>query len=281
MTLRELYNRLVAAAQPIYGDGEAQQIARMIIEEREGLLWQMIISDPQTECEIADIEQIEREIRESRPVQYIVGEAEFCDFRLTVREGVLIPRPESEELIRWIVSEHEAKQRVIDVGTGSGALAIALSRALAPSQVVAVDISDAAIAIATENAKRLAPTVTFLKGDALAGVEHAVTTDDKFDIIVSNPPYIPQSEVALMRDNVVKHEPHLALFVPDNDPLIFYRAIAQSAQILLRSGGKLYFEIHENFAIETSHMLQDMGYMDVRIKADINDKARMICAQKE
>ncbi len=281
MRRRELYNRLIASAEPIYGTNEARQIARMIMEEREGISWQMLASDPEAECEVSDIdlEQLEREISENRPVQYIIGEAEFCDFRLTVREGVLIPRPESEELIRCVVSEQGSGRRILDVGTGSGALAIALSRALSPSEVTAIDISDEAIAIASKNILLLSPTVQILKGDALAGVERVV--DGEFDVIISNPPYIPQSEIAIMRDNVTKHEPHLALFVPDHDPLIFYRAIAKSAQKLLRSGGKLYFEIHENFAEETARMLREMSYADVRIRLDINDKARMICAQKE
>ncbi len=283
MTLRELYNRLTAAAKPIYGEAEAQQIARMIMEEREGFSWQKLVSDPQSECEVSDIDKIEREIGESRPVQYIIGEAEFCDFRLVVREGVLIPRPESEELIRWIVSEHltDRQLRIMDVGTGSGALAISLSRTFANSRVLAVDLSDEALAIARENVERLAPSVELLKGDALVGVECSLAEGKEFDIVVSNPPYIPQSELSQMRDNVVKHEPHLALFVPDDDPLIFYRAIAKSAIKLLKKGGKLYFEIHEIFAQETMVMLREMGYVDVRLRLDINDKARMICAQRE
>ncbi len=283
MTIRELYNRLWSAAKPIYGEAEAMQIARMIMEEREGIEWHKVASDPQAECEMSDLDVVEREIGESRPVQYIIGEAEFCDFRLVVGEGVLIPRPESEELIRWIVSEHltDRSLRVMDVGTGSGALAIALSRALGSSRVVAIDVSQEARAIARDNIERLAPSVELLEGDALAGVEHSVADGEEFDIIVSNPPYIPQNEMSQMRDNVVKHEPHIALFVPDDDPLLFYRTIAQSAKKLLRGGGKLYFEIHEAFAHETMAMLSEMGYAEVRLRLDIIDKARMVCAQRE
>ncbi len=275
----ELYNTLKRAAERIYNKNEAMQIARMIMDERYGVSWHTIASDPQAECKAEDVEQVIREIESSRPVQYIIGEAEFCDFRLTVREGVLIPRPESEELIRWIVSEHTPERRILDIGCGSGALSIALNRALTPSQVVAVDISEEAVTIARANCDKLSPSVEIVLGDALMGVESIV--EGEFDIILSNPPYIPQSEIEIMQDNVVCHEPHLALFVADDDPLIFYSAIGRSAQKLLRHGGKLYFEIHERFAEEVSQLLSELGYIDIRVRLDINDKARMICAQKE
>lgn len=203
--------------------------------------------------------------------------------RFTVREGVLIPRPESEELIRWI-TEDESNERgeILDIGTGSGALAIALSRSLPHHQTTAIEISDKAIEIARENIERLSPNrVTIIKGDALRGVENFTPEGKRYDVIVSNPPYIPQNEEAEMRINVTRYEPHLALFVPDDDPLLFYRTIARSAKQLLKKEGKLYFEIHENFATQTKEMLRGEGYKKVEIRLDINDKARMICAQRE
>ncbi len=281
MTRRELYTNMCRLAKPIYGDCEASQIARMIAEELLGWSRMDMLLSPNEECgvETAAAERILREIEAGRPVQYIIGEADFCDLRFIVREGVLIPRPESEELIRWIVSEASGDEQILDVGTGSGALAIALKTALPDSSVTALDISSEARAIATENRDRLAPEVEIIAGDALRGVEHY--TDREYDIIVSNPPYIPRSEEQDMRINVTKYEPHLALFVEDDDPLIFYREIARSAQKLLSARGHLYYEIHENFALETKAMLHREGYAKVEIRDDINDKARMICAQRE
>ncbi len=279
MNRRELANHLASLAEPIYGINESRQIARMILEEVAGISTTQLIADPNAECKIDDLERIEREISAGRPIQYIIGEADFCDMRIGVREGVLIPRPESEELINWIVSEAEGEERILDIGTGSGALAIALSVALPGAEVTGIDISHEALEIAGENGKKLAPKVKFSKGDALSGVENFV--DGEFDIIVSNPPYIPQREVAEMRKNVVEYEPHLALFVPDNDPLLFYREIAKSAMKILKKEGVLYYEIHENFASETAQMLYNEGFKDIEIRNDINEKARMICAKRE
>ncbi len=300
MRRRELLDHISALATPIYGRGEAIQIALMILEEMCGVSRTDLIIDPQKEAPLRDAERIFREVAEGRPIQYIIGEADFCKLRIGVREGVLIPRPESEELIRWIANESEEGARVLDIGTGSGALAIALSKSIKSSKVTALDISDEAIEIATENINRLAPSVKITKGDALQGVENFVSGE--FDVIVSNPPYIPQSEEVEMRINVTKYEPHLALFVPDNDPLIFYRSIARSAQQLLNKadngekegegdksekrekggkGGKLYFEIHERLLQETIDMLRAEGFANVKFRLDINDKPRMICAQRE
>lgn len=281
MTRRELYKEMRRLAEPIYGAREATQIARIIAEERLGWSRMDLILSPEEGCGISDeqAQQILDQIAEARPVQYIVGEAEFCDFRVVVREGALIPRPESEELVRWIVSDNkQSSGRILDIGTGSGALAIALARSLPRYEVEALDLSQEALSIARENGLRLAPRVEFVRGDVLQGVENYL--DGYYDIIVSNPPYIPQGEESQMRINVTKYEPHMALFVPDDDPLLFYRAIARSAQGLLTSGGSLYFEIHEGYAIETREMLRSEGYSSVEIRQDINDKARMICAQR-
>ncbi len=292
MTQGELYKYLRRHTEPIYGELEATQIVNMIFEELWGVSRMKMLLDREEISPISTerAEEIAQEIATGRPVQYIIGEAEFCDMRFVVREGVLIPRPESEELIRWIVDENIDKRgcSVLDVGTGSGALAISLSLKLSDSEVAAVDISRDALSIAQENIDRLSAKVKLIEGDALRGVENYIEgevgkefdTFEMFDIIVSNPPYIPRSEESQMRINVTQHEPHLALFVPDEDPLIFYRAIARSAQKLLREEGVLYFEIHENFAIETREMLHNEGYTHVEIRRDINEKERMICARR-
>lgn len=268
-------------AKPIYGDREASQIARMISEELLGWSRMEMLLSQDEECGVSEesAERILREIGSGRPVQYIIGESDFCDMRFKVREGVLIPRPESEELVRWIVSDSVGGcGSILDIGTGSGALAIALSRQLPNYAVTALDVSREAIGVAQENCARLSPRVEIIEGDALRGVE--LYTSQSYDIILSNPPYIPRSEEVDMRINVTGYEPHLALFVPDDDPLIFYRQIARSAQKLLSSGGRLYYEIHENFADATKLMLENEGFARVEIRLDINDKARMICAQR-
>ncbi len=283
MTRRELVDYLSSVGEPIYGAREAAQIARMVLDEVCGVSFTQLVADPDKECVLEELDSIVKDISSGRPIQYIIGEADFCSMRLNVREGVLIPRPESEELIQWIVSEAKGDERILDkrildIGTGSGALAIALSCALSNSDVTALDLSREALEIARENGAKYAPRVKFLEGDALLGVEKFV--EGEFDIILSNPPYIPQREMDDMRQNVVDFEPHLALFVPDDDPLLFYRRIARSAKELLREGGKLYYEIHENFAQETARMVESEGFVDVQIRHDINDKARMICASR-
>lgn len=278
MTRRELASRLATIAEPIYGANEAKQIARMILEEMAGVSFTELVTAPDAECEIVEMARVESELAAGRPVQYIIGEADFCGLRFMVREGVLIPRPESEELVDWVVSEASSRARVLDIGTGSGVLAIALNVQLVDSEVIALDVSQDALEIARANGTKLAPEVKFLEGDALRGVENFV--DGEFDIIISNPPYIPQCEEQDMRKNVVDFEPHLALFVPDNDPLLFYREIARSAKKLLREGGKLYYEIHENFASETAQMLRTEGLTEVEVRNDINEKPRMICAKR-
>ncbi len=306
MTVGELYRALRDAAIAIYGEREAQQMARIMLDEIWGVDKVQLLTksaEPlNNQCQRRDgilnqvqddsggdvsIEEIIEDIKSARPMQYIIGECDFCDFRLKVREGCLIPRPESEELIRWVMEESGQSDhigtKILDVGTGSGALAIALQRVLKNCSVTALDISDDALSIATQNIANLAPNITLIKGDALAGVENYLDLDDdgvKFDIIVSNPPYIPRREIVDMRANVVDHEPHIALFVPDNDPLIFYRRIAQSALKILKDNGTLYFEVHENLARDTAQMLHDVGYAQTEIRRDINDKERMVCGRR-
>lgn len=274
----EIFNLLTASAEALYPPREAEQIARIIMSDVASVSTTQLILDPNAECNIEHLDLIIEDIKRGRPVQYITGRAEFCSLDFVVREGVLIPRPETEELVMRIVEEAEEAPRILDIGCGSGAIAISLAKLIPDSHVVGLDISKEALAISRENCKNLNASVNFIEGDALEGVENY--TEGEYDIIVSNPPYIPISEAESMRCNVVDYEPEIALFVEDENPLIFYRAIARSAQKLLRSEGLLYFEIHENFAHETVEMLREMGYIAVTIIYDINDKARMICAEK-
>ncbi|MFR9502999.1 MAG: peptide chain release factor N(5)-glutamine methyltransferase [Rikenellaceae bacterium] len=275
----ELYNLLSSTAEPLYGTREAEQIARMILAELAGVSMTHLILEPSKECAIENLDTIVEQLAAGRPVQYIIGEAEFCSFRFVVREGALIPRPETEELVFRIIEECEAKPRILDVGCGSGAISISLAKSIPDAEVWGVDISKEALALSRENNFRLQADVNFIEGDALNGVEHYV--DGLFDIVVSNPPYIPYSELDDMRTNVTEYEPHIALFVEDDNPLIFYRAIARSAQKLLRSEGLLYFEIHEALWSDVVEMLREMGYIGVTMLRDINDKPRIVCAEKQ
>ena len=274
-TRREIFNTLCRAAQ-CYGEQEARQIAEMIVE-KYGVSRNKLIVEPNEELHIPDLEHIISELEAWRPVQYILGSAEFMAMSLKVGEGVLVPRPETEELIEWIASESAPKAKILDVGTGSGCIAIALSRAVTESEVWAMDISREALTIARNNAERYAPAVQFVEGDALC--DFATLFDKKFDIIVSNPPYIPLSDKASMRPNVVEYEPHIALFVADDDPLLFYRSIAHTARRMLNDGGRLYFEIYELFAEDMCRMLREEGYENITVREDFRGKPRMICAK--
>lgn len=275
-TRREIFNRLYQAAQPLYGDAEARQIAEMLIIAKGKISRNDLIIDPHKELIIEELDNIIEELRSWQPVQYIIGYADFYDMELEVGKGVLIPRPETEELVEWIASESKSNTSILDVGTGSGCIAIALHRAIKESRVCAIDISSKALDIARRNGNKYAPEVQFVEGDALGEFDKLFGA--KFDVVVSNPPYIPESDMELMRANVTKYEPETALFVPDSDPLLFYRAIAQTSKRLLKYEGKLYFEIYESLAKEMIVMLETEGYSDIILREDFRGKPRMICA---
>jgi release factor glutamine methyltransferase len=214
----------------------------------------------------------------NEPIQYIFGSARFYGNSLKVTHATLIPRPETEELVALIDKENrETDLRVLDVGTGSGCIAITLARVLRFPIVDAIDISEDALAVAQENAQSLRVNVNFKKGDALA-MEMPKTPI--YDIIVSNPPYIADKEREDMSQNVLQYEPHTALFVPDNDPLRFYRAIGDYGTKALKGGGRLYFEINPLYVEEMRAMLDAMGYKEIRVVRDLPGKERMMVAVK-
>ena len=277
-TRREIFLSLVAVASECYPEVEARQIAEMILLAKGNISRNDLLIEPNVELEIPDLDVIMDELRSWRPVQYIVGKADFADMELTVREGVLIPRPETEELVDWVARDAQAGAHILDVCTGSGCIAIALKRMVKSSEVWAMDISTEALAIARENGAEYAPEVHFVEGDALADFS-AHFEGVTFDAIVSNPPYIPDSDRALMRPNVLEHEPDLALFVEDSDPLVFYRAIAQTGRKVLKADGRLYFEIYESLVEEMVAMLEREGYTDIVVREDFREKPRMICAR--
>lgn len=276
-TRREILTELCRVAGELYGEAEGRQIAEMILLSRGNFSRNSLIVEPNLPLEISDLEQIKQDIASWRPVQYILGYADFCGMQLEVNPAVLIPRPETEELVEWVGSESAEGARILDVGTGSGAIAISLARSLKGSRVWALDISAEALSVARRNGQLYAPNVEFVQGDALADFSGVVA--ESLDVVVSNPPYIPLSDKVLMRPNVVEYEPQLALFVSDDDPLIFYRSIARTARKMLREGGKLYYEIYEALADEMELMLRSEGYKSIRLREDFRGKPRMICAE--
>lgn len=275
-TRREIFRALTEAGAELYGEAEARQIAEMVLESR-GVSRNMLLVDPNEVLQFPDLDSVINDIRAWRPVQYTIGTAEFAGMDFEVSDAVLIPRPETEELVDWIASEVGDSASILDVGTGSGCIAIALSRAVSGSSVWALDISAEALAVARRNGAKYAPDLRFVEGDALS--DFSALFAEKFDVVVSNPPYIPDSDSRLMRRNVTDYEPHTALFVPDNDPLLFYRSIARTAQRMLKAEGKLYFEIYESLADDMQRMLRAEGYEEIVVREDFRGKPRMICAR--
>lgn len=274
MTYSEIWHRIATS----YDDGEARAIARILIEELFGLSYTDIVCDATDELSADDTLRLDtavRRIEQGEPLQHVLGYADFCGNRFGVNASVLIPRPETE----WLVDEGErlmnasaapcpdtpsATKRILDIGTGSGCIAISLKLRLSEAYVEAWDISEEALRTAESNAKALEAEVAFCKRDALRAEESAAP----WDLIVSNPPYICDSERDAMDDNVLLHEPHTALFVPDDDPLRFYRAIARYALRSLSDGGSLLFECNTRYAEATGEMMREMGFENVTVNDD-------------
>lgn len=276
MTVRESIRTIEQAVLPLYDADEATAIARLVVSRKCGYTFSQLVLHYDDECQIENFDNIVNQLAAARPVQYVLGVAEFCDLEFEVCEGVLIPRPETEELVSKVVADSRANMRILDVGTGSGAIAVSVAKMSAGTEVVAVDISDVALTIASRNAAKCGVKVEFCKADALGDMTHL----GQFDIIVSNPPYIPQSDIARMNKNVVDFEPHTALFVADNDALCFYRSIAQNGLAMLKSGGGLYFEIYEEYGQAVKDMLESMGYSDVQVVKDVFGKDRMVWSRR-
>ena len=294
------YNELWHQLAQIYDEGEAKAIARIAYEVRFGLTLSDLCLGKDTQLsgdDQTELEEIAKRLMQGEPLQYVLGQTDFCGRTFLVNEHVLIPRPETEELCRWIVSEERGKRdsqrhallcreeekdySVLDVGTGSGCIAITLAAEIPEAEVTAWDISAEALAVARENAKRTDVHVSFEQVDTLHLTSDIIfQTSGAFDLIVSNPPYICNKERVTMEANVLEHEPHTALFVPDDDPLLFYRAIAQYGRTALKDGGWLYYEINPLYAQEMCDMLSALSYYDIEIKEDAYGKRRMMRACK-
>lgn len=277
-TRRQITDRITIALTPLYGEREARSIAQLAAAELGEVTVSALLTDPAAPLEIDGLDAIIQRLAAGEPVQYLLGHAEFYGRDFAVRQGVLIPRPETEELAAWVIEAEAQAATILDVGTGSGCIAATLAVELPNAAVFAADISDAALAVAAENFRTLDARVDLRKADALNDL--AEVFPEPFDVIVSNPPYVPQSDQAGMHLNVRDYEPHLALFVPDDDQLLFYRAIARAGQRMLKPEGRLYFEIYHASADAMRTMLREEGYADTVIREDLFGKPRMSCSRK-
>lgn len=279
-----MFRTLRTRLATVYPDGEAQAIVFLVLEKLFGLSRTDVLMgglERLTAEQTAELEQVMLRLERGEPVQYVLGVADFDGMTLGVAPGVLIPRPETEELVEWIAEDFKSAKRlrILDIGTGSGCIALSLARRFTDASVTAWDISDDALRIASANAERLGLDVEFKKRDALC-TEVPEADVANYDIIVSNPPYICEKERVDMDNNVLQHEPATALFVPDNDPLLFYRAISDLAQKMLRSGGCLYFEINREYGKETAGMMSAMGFDSVELRKDFMENDRMVKGAK-
>lgn len=276
--MKTIANRIKKGLVDIYTAGEVSALTRIIATELLGVsqmafyLQDNITLTAEQEAQLDNA--IER-LKKQEPIQYILGHCDFCNLRFKVTPDTLIPRPETSELVEWIAEEQKGiKVNILDIGTGSGCIAISLSCKLPRCNIAAWDISSGALAVAEENNRSNGSEVTFSQVDILAYQPQC----EMFDIIVSNPPYIKENERKSMEANVLDWEPHTALFVPDNDPLLFYRAIAEKALVMLTPGGALYFEINRAHGAETVEMLKSLGYIETELRKDLAGNDRMIKA---
>ncbi|HJD95466.1 MAG TPA: peptide chain release factor N(5)-glutamine methyltransferase [Bacteroides togonis] len=277
-------NKIVAyirsRLQPYYTAEEVSALSRIVCCDLLGqaptdyYLGKDIVLSSKKEQELEDILQ---RLSRFEPLQYIEGRTLFLGREFWVAPGVLIPRPETEELVELMLKEIPADARILDVGTGSGCIAISLAKELPDALVTAWDVSPEALSVARANARKLQADVRFVECDVLACQVDEVGL---YDVIVSNPPYVTEAEKADMEPNVLQWEPSLALFVPDDDPLRFYRRIAVLGRDMLADGGRLYFEINRAYGREMVEMLRTMGYVGVRVEKDLSQNDRFVIAEK-
>lgn len=264
-----------------YPENEADVLLFRVLEEYTGLARMQVLMDPDfriTESELLKIHFAVKDLKNFRPIQYILGKTEFYGCTIHVNQGVLIPRPETEELVDYIIKEMDKSKplSILDIGTGSGAIAIALKKECPLADLMAIDISQQAIKVAKENAKINQQAIKFYIKDILSPNQSDVGT---FDLIVSNPPYVRFSEKKEMKPNVLNYEPSLALFVEDNDPLVFYEAIAGYALKHLKEGGVVYCEINQYLSEESEKLFYQKGFKNVLIKKDMNNNFRFLKAK--
>ncbi len=277
--MHPVYQHIKKELSSFYAEGEASAMAKWISSDILHLSTMELYTGKDMNFstkEWKEVEDILARLKQREPLQYILQEAPFCGLSFHVEKGVLIPRPETEELVEWIVSDCQeaGKVRILDIGTGSGCIPVALAEKLPEAEVASCDISAEALRVAAVNVKRYGGKVTLFQADILQDE----LPDCRVDVLVSNPPYITESERGEMEVNVLDWEPELALFVPDTDPLRFYRRIARKGLDWLTEGGALYFEINRAYGAETVRMLEECGYRDIALRKDLSGNDRMIKA---
>ncbi|TLX77802.1 peptide chain release factor N(5)-glutamine methyltransferase [Labilibacter sediminis] len=274
-TANQVLETFKTALKSIYPQEEIRNFVLMLLEYKIGFSkidFLMKGSEELSSQTIQFCQEALEQLMQHIPIQYIIGETEFYGLPFKVSPAVLIPRPETEELVQWIIHDNKlACPNILDIGSGSGCIPISLKKHIPDAMVSSWDISEEALRIAKANALLNKTEVNFIKNDAL----NPVYNPEQFDIIVSNPPYVMDQEKKLMQDNVIKHEPHLALFVSDNDPLIFYRNICKLAAKALKPGGTLYFEINEALGKETELLMKEYGFEQTEVRKDLFGKDRM------
>ena len=272
---KRLFDELAHSVRLNESRDEIHSIIYLLLEDKFGLSKTDIITGREIEpVGLDSFTEILDRINRREPIQYILGKAEFYERQFVVNNSVLIPRPETELLVRSVIDNHIPTPTILDIGTGTGCIAITLALEMPTSQVYAIDISDDALTVAKQNAQNLKAEVHFSKWDILSDK----VINQKFDVLVSNPPYITEAEKRAMKSNVLDFEPHLALFVTDEDPLIFYRTIAKKGRSLLKPGGKVFVEINERFGSNVSNLFRSEGYTDIQILKDLDSKDRIVMA---
>ena len=280
MKIRTYKAEFIKNLTSVYDAAEAESFFYIILESKKNLKRLDLALKPDLEFSVNEItvfRALELNLKNEIPVQYLLGTTSFYDLNFEVNKNVLIPRPETEELVDWIVQDNKKSEnsiKILDIGTGSGCIAISLAKNIPNSKITAIDISEKALKIAQKNAIKNNVAVTFLKKNILK----ISNLEQIFDIIVSNPPYVRNLEKNEIKKNVLDYEPHLALFVDDDDALIFYRTIATLALKNLSENGRLYFEINQFLGLETVQLLEKLGYKNIELRKDIYGNDRMIKA---
>ena len=276
MTLNNLYKQIVYHLSEVATD-EAKTIAYLLLEHYTSYGKLFVCLNPDTDVDDVLVEKINeavRELQHHRPIQYVLGETVFCGLRFMVNESVLIPRQETEELVSWILEESSPSSTLLDICTGSGCIAIALANVL-KNKVYAIDLFEKTLETAQKNATLNGVDIHFMQKDVLSA-DFGTDINELFDVIVSNPPYVRESEKQYMHQRVLNFEPREALFVEDKDPLLFYRKILEFGKSHLKDNGKIFFEINETFGEEIVDLFSQYGYKDIVLRKDIHNKNRMV-----
>ncbi|MBR9915969.1 MAG: peptide chain release factor N(5)-glutamine methyltransferase [Algicola sp.] len=284
-TILDIYHKELDA---LYGKQEVDSFFNLLIDHYLQLKRIHIVVDPEyviTKSEEQPLFEALSALKLEQPIQYIIGVTDFYGLTFKVNTHTLIPRPETEELVSWILSDQKGNEsvdplQIMDIGTGSGCIAITLAKKLTNARVIGMDISEKALELSRENAISNMVDLSFLQGDILNVTRSDHLLNHKLDVVVSNPPYVRHLEKAEMQNNVLNNEPHTALFVSDDNPLIFYKAIGEFAKDKLKPNGLLYFEINEYLGRETMTLLEQQGFKNIKLKQDMFGKDRMIRAEK-